>query len=1365
MAWHITFLYVSVICLLHDRLSYATETLEHKEVAPLVATHHPSNWEILRPSQVEVILVGAPNAIEIGDKVTGTLKVRNTGLEDLTFALSIENNVINHPSTRLQFGQHKIHEKAPTGRERGDRGDDEFSRLPRRKRTEGAKDAHHISQEVVQQTIDALEETRKSQQVSAQSEAKKAPPLRLIVQADSPRLTDLLSLERVPPPGVKRPESGGMPKTDMPFIKLTSWPKNEGNHLHHHSTTPAVEPPAGEENLSAHTRRERMAHEVNIREPDRIKTKESATTATHLDDEKDLSGIVANVQVLEQVGTVVIEFDERASPDEIANLVVEVAKDAHVYNLEADKHVRINVDPIFTPNDSDFDRQWGLRRMHLPEAWLRVNGEAQPRSRRPVVCVTDTGIDYSHPELADNMWINTQEAYGVEGVDDDANGFVDDVYGINSKEGTGQPKDGHGHGSHCAGVVGAKGNNTRGIAGVNWAPLLMGCKFLDDEGSGSTTDAIKCLNYAVMMGADITSNSWGGPGASTSLVNAIDSARQIGQLFVAAAGNDGLNVDEVAVSPGSIVGPNVITVAAIGNKDEFATFSNYGKKNVEVGAPGVDIWSTGAGKNGPYFSSSGTSMAAPHVAGLAALVLSANPDQTFSDILDIFHASVEPVPSLADKTNWGGIIDANKAIRLAVESSPWLALSTQSVVVEAGKTKEVSFDINGRQMGEYSATIRASAPTSEGSVVVGSSEVGFKVAIPPLLNLAHFPTNHKPLEITYLDLSDSTPSEIVLENEGMGVVKVTIVGISDVLVVATRPVIGTVMVIERKTFLEVRCLDNTLSDDEQKATVTVLVVDSNGSNAWQLPVMCRRIPLAINPVGFDVNVPSHQAGEGLLLELALGTTLLSRTGVSATLSVEFETDNEGHEFIQYAAFYPPSFADVTLPPGGGDEAILWAELRGREGAFEMTELHDVDDAHAPVDLPFDPLFNGQSQGKKTKMWVSTNGFASLQPWDHKSDWRVRLGTTGTPNAIISPFWADLTLSKRYSTDSSVWAFVSSDRVIVQWNNMGAYQRDDVRLTFQMHLLKGGDVGFVYFDTDGPIPGRVGLEDASGQAVASFDTRPGVWPRRRDWVKYKSIRTGRNWVQTLDDFRVLNFPIFDVQQLLIPIHVTPLNYFSHRVPGLARVVLTVYVENVADEHGDFVVRTDVPISVTVGSPPTTTTTSTATPIPGCPVCADCPVVVNVWRTPSPKPQKGDHLLGGVDDIPPLPLIHDMVVASSFGGVAEINLECAPMVFKDFSRFEHKAFVDLGFSEYLVYPESIGLCECLTICRDSSPKEMGGSRPCKGVQYRYVDELCQLIFVNRFDVGSDKLLEFREKWVDYMELKALGRQPDLPRLQIT
>jgi subtilisin family serine protease len=319
-----------------------------------------------------------------------------------------------------------------------------------------------------------------------------------------------------------------------------------------------------------------------------------------------------------------------------------------------------------SPNDPYYPKLYGLNNtgqtggtpdadVDAKEAWSTTG------SPTTVVAVTDEGVDVNHPDLRGNIWVNVDEIPG-DGIDDDRNGYVDDVNGwdfAHDDASVYDAADGDNHGTHVAGTIAAQGNNGTGVTGVNWLAGIMALKFLGPNG-GYTSDAVEALNYAVANGAKISNNSWGGGGSSVALQQAISKADAAGHLFVAAAGNDGTNNDVTPHYPSNYTNANIISVAATDDRDTLASFSNFGASSVDLAAPGVNILSTLPGNR--YGSYSGTSMATPHVTGVAALLKGQNPTLSDGQLKAQILQFVESKNSLQDKVATGGRLNAAAAL-------------------------------------------------------------------------------------------------------------------------------------------------------------------------------------------------------------------------------------------------------------------------------------------------------------------------------------------------------------------------------------------------------------------------------------------------------------------------------------------------------------------------------------------------------------------------------------------------------------------------------------------------------------------------------------------------------------------------------
>jgi subtilisin family serine protease len=323
---------------------------------------------------------------------------------------------------------------------------------------------------------------------------------------------------------------------------------------------------------------------------------------------------------------------------------------------------------VSIPNDPQFGDQWSLNNLGQDggkngadiaalKAW-----EISQGSSKVVVAVLDSGVDYTHKDLVANMWLRPEN---IPQYSDDELGTFDDLHGFDAAADIADPMDDNGHGTHCAGVIGAEGDNNEGIAGINWHVQIMPLKFLGRGGFGSTANAIEAINYAIDrkskgVNVRVINASWGSTSRSKALEDTIRAAGDAGILFVAAAGNNGTDNDRRPHYPSNYDLPNVISVAALDRNDALASFSNFGVKTVHIAAPGKDILSTWL--NDDYRGASGTSMATPHVAGVAALILSKSPSMSVAKLREKLLASVDKLPNLDGKVSSGGRINAAKAL-------------------------------------------------------------------------------------------------------------------------------------------------------------------------------------------------------------------------------------------------------------------------------------------------------------------------------------------------------------------------------------------------------------------------------------------------------------------------------------------------------------------------------------------------------------------------------------------------------------------------------------------------------------------------------------------------------------------------------
>lgn len=392
--------------------------------------------------------------------------------------------------------------------------------------------------------------------------------------------------------------------------------------------------------------------------------------------------------------------------------------------------------PTLFPTDTSFAQLWGLHNtgqtggiadadIDAPEAWDITTG-----SREVLVGVIDTGVDRSHPDLLANMWTNPREIPG-NSIDDDGNGFVDDTNGWDFFSNDNNPTDEEGHGTHCAGTIGGVGNNVAGVTGVCWQVSIVGLRFLGPSG-GSTSDAIEAVNYSRDLGVDLTSNSWGGGGFSSLLQTAISSAGAGEQLFIAAAGNDGSNVDLSPQYPAGYALNNIVSVASSTSSDTRSSFSNYGATTVDLAAPGSSIYSTVPGSS--YATYSGTSMATPHVSGAVALLKSIAPTMSAAEIKTRLLDTVDPVTAFATNTVSGGRLNVAHLIEESAGPRPVITVTTITEedgngdgISNPGESLALRFTVLNRgnePAQNVVATLSALATPSSFTITQGSVNVG-----------------------------------------------------------------------------------------------------------------------------------------------------------------------------------------------------------------------------------------------------------------------------------------------------------------------------------------------------------------------------------------------------------------------------------------------------------------------------------------------------------------------------------------------------------------------------------------------------------------------------------------------------------------
>ncbi|UCF05620.1 MAG: choice-of-anchor D domain-containing protein, partial [bacterium] len=689
----------------------------------------------------------------------------------------------------------------------------------------------------------------------------------------------------------------------------------------------------------------------------------------------------------------------------------------------------VYADEIF-PNDPSFNNLWGLHNtgqtggtpdadVDAPDAWaVGTGGDI-------VVGVIDTGVDYLHPDLAANIWTNPGEIPG-NGVDDDGNGFVDDIHGWDFVNDDNDPMDDHGHGTHCSGTIAGVGNNGIGVVGVNWSARIMGIKFLSAWGSGTTADAISSVEYATLMGVKVTNNSWGGGAFSQALKDAIEATGLAGGLFVAAAGNSGSNNDVYPHYPSSYDLDNIIAVANTDHNDNMNPGSCFGLVSVDLGAPGTNIYSTLPGNS--YGYASGTSMSSPHVTGAVALFWSLYPGTPHLNLKDRILASVDPLPALAGKTVSGGRLNVFMSIAEpdSIPPGPVSDLATSDPT-------------------SNSIMLRWTASGDDGS----SGEAAYydvRYAIFPINDsnfhmATSFPGVHRPNPA-------GTPESLVVDGLDFNTSYYFALRVFDEW--------GNYSPVSNSPF-------STTLGPPQIAVDPVWIGDSLITGAVSVH------PLTIMNIGegtLDFSMPLFEA-----------LRLLNDGGIQKNdVSNDFPDIEVGKGEEDPRAGNP-----VSLGAGGPDGfGYLWIDSDEPGGpTFDWYEISAIgtplplsDDDYEEVALPFPFSFYGE---EKTSVKVSSNGYLTFgaNGTDLTND---PIPSTYDPNDFIAPFWDDL-----YPPGGSVYYYHDIVRgwFVVEYKNVPLYGSGG-SYTFEVILKANGNISFQYLSMDANVnSSTTGIENKDG----------------------------------------------------------------------------------------------------------------------------------------------------------------------------------------------------------------------------------------------------------------------------------------------
>jgi subtilisin family serine protease len=674
-----------------------------------------------------------------------------------------------------------------------------------------------------------------------------------------------------------------------------------------------------------------------------------------------------------------------------------------------------------TPNDPRYPELYGMNNtgqtggttdadIDADLAWGVSTGDPSV-----VVGVIDTGIDYNHPDLAANMWVNPGEIAG-NAIDDDNNGFVDDVNGYDFVNNDSNPFDDNGHGTHCSGTITAIGNNGIGVAGVAWNVKLMALKFLSGGGSGSTADAVRAVDYATMMQASLTSNSWGGGGFSQTLYDAIARAGAQEIPFVAAAGNNGTNNDTSPHYPSNYDLANVISVAATDHNDARASFSNYGPISVDLAAPGVNILSTQPGN--AYGQLSGTSMATPHVAGACALIRSVSPNIPVAQLKSVLLNSVDHIASMNGQVVSNGRLNAFFAIADPDNTAPG-AIGDLVTANPGSNTMGLNWTATGDDGAVGTATF-IEVRYSKDPIDETNFDTATRAGNAPVPAASGTPQS---MEVRGLDANSTYNFAIKAfdewGNEG---------AVSNLASGTTLP-----------------------PPVAQLTPTTINEALFTGETADHVLTLSN-----IGPGTLDFTIPTPTVGEPLAMPpapLELGKDDSDPRSGSPVTSGQGGPDAAGYRWVD------------SDQPGG--PAFAWQDISTTGTPVGLTT---DDSTSAPIALGFNfPQYGTFFDSIR----VCTNGWLSFTS-SATAYANQPLPNSGAPENFVAPFWDDL----NPGGTNRIFFQSFGNRAIVQWHQMPRYSGTGT-YTFQAILDASGSITFQYLTMSGTLTdATVGIQNST-----------------------------------------------------------------------------------------------------------------------------------------------------------------------------------------------------------------------------------------------------------------------------------------------
>ena len=702
----------------------------------------------------------------------------------------------------------------------------------------------------------------------------------------------------------------------------------------------------------------------------------------------------------------------------VEEAVARLSQDPRVEYAEPDYLMSIDR----APNDPRYPEQYALHNtgqtggtpgadISAERAWERFTGDPDL-----LIGDIDTGADYDHPDLAPNIWTNPGEIPG-NGIDDDHNGYVDDVHGYDFLNHDGDPRDDNGHGTHSAGLIAAVGNNGEGVSGVVWHAKIVVLKFLGAGGSGPVSGAVEALQYATRMGIRVTNNSWGGGPYSRTLEDAIAAAGAAGALFVAAAGNARTDTDQVPQYPSSLPEDCIISVAATDNADQLASFSNYGATSVDLAAPGVNVLSTWPGVS--YRTLSGTSMATPHVTGAVALLMGRFPAMDAAQVKARLLASVDTLPGLAGRCVSGGRLNLDVA-SADPDSIPPGVIADLAVTRPGSNSMDLGWTATGDDgntgtatryelryamhpfgAADFDSLTRVPAPRP---AIAGTGE---RWRVTGLATNTHYWFALRARD----DFNNAGPVSNVADAVTLGPPRLSLSAVD----VSANAATGTVV-----------------------SQTVELANDSPGTLEWSAPPP----------------VPEFTAAQAVWPEQP------SVKGSEGTPRGPQTEDAGGPDAFGYR------WNDSSEPDG---PVFKWVDV---VAPANLITLSGDEGVSAPVPTGISFPFYGH---RFTQVRVCTNGYLQFGP-EGPSFENQGLPSTAGPRNLIAPFWDDLNFGSGVNR-----AYVHNDgtRCVITWDAVPRYNDVGSVMTFQCILYPSGEIRFQYLHMAGTLNNAtLGIQDSS-----------------------------------------------------------------------------------------------------------------------------------------------------------------------------------------------------------------------------------------------------------------------------------------------